>query len=468
VYPRLKTEMREAYHFIGIGGAGMSGLARLLLGEGVRVSGSDIRESETTEALQAAGAEVAIGHRAENVNGATHVVYTAAVKEDNPELAEARRRGIPAIRRAEMLARVMEGKKGIAISGTHGKTTTTGMAASVFLAGGADPSVLIGGEWAALGGNARAGKGRYFIAEACEAFDSFLELRPHVAVVTNVEADHLDWHGSLEGVVEAFRRFLNLLDRDGYAVGCRDDERVRHLLSRLDRRCLTYGLEDGADYVAVDLNLDQPQPTFTVLRYGLPMGEVRLGVPGRHNVLNALGVAAVALEEGLAFEAVAEGLGTFTGVGRRFEILGEARDILVLDDYAHHPTEVRATLAAARRSLGRYTTVVFQPHLFSRTQLLLDEFARSFEDANQVIIAEIYPAREQQLPGVTGELLARRIRELDPEKNVRFLPDREAILAHLAADLRPGDLVMVMGAGDIRGVGESLVRTLEERGGGGV
>ena len=297
--------MSEVFHFIGIGGSGMSGLARLLLADGVSVSGSDMKESDTTRALAAAGARISIGHRAENVNGATRVVYTAAVREDNPELVAAREQGIRTTIRAEMLAEAMEGKRQIAISGTHGKTTTTGFAASVFLTADADPSILVGGDWKEIGGNARAGQGRHFIAEACEAFDSFLELHPHVALITNIEADHLDWHKSLEGVIDAFRRFLVQLQPDGYIVGCRDDERVRRLLPRIPRRSVTYGLEDGADYVAVDLRLNHPQPTFTVVRDGHALGGVRLSVPGRHNVLNALGVAALALEEGLPFEAIA-------------------------------------------------------------------------------------------------------------------------------------------------------------------
>jgi UDP-N-acetylmuramate--alanine ligase len=441
----------------------MSGLARLLMSEGATVSGSDLKESETTAALRAAGATVHIGHRAENVNGAAQVVYTAAVKEDNPELAEARSRGLPTVVRAEMLARVMAGKKGIAVAGTHGKTTTTGMAASVLIAAGADPTVLIGGDWGPIGGNARAGAGEYFVAEACEAFDSFLELHPYVAIVTNIEADHLDWHGSLEGVIDAFRRFLSQVDPAGYVVGCRDDDRVRRLLSRVERRVVTYGLEDGADYVAVDLCLDQRHPSFTVVRHGVPLGECRLNVPGAHNVLNALAVAALAAEEGIPFDAVERGLARFSGVSRRFETLGEVDEILVLDDYAHHPTEVAATLAAARRSLGRYTTVVFQPHLYSRTQLLLDDFARSFGDANRVIVTEVYAAREQPIEGVSGELLVCRILEVEPEKQVEFVPDREGVLETLLRETRPGDVVITMGAGDVREVGEELVTALRSR-----
>lgn len=453
--------MAEVYHFIGIGGSGVSGLARLMLADGVAVTGSDIKESATVESLRRAGARVAIGHRAENVNGATRVVYTAAVKEDNPELVEAHRRGIPTVTRAHMLSVVMEGKCGVAISGTHGKTTTTGMAASVFLAAGADPSVLVGGEWSALGGNARGGAGKHFIAEACEAFNSFLELHPHVALLTNVEADHLDCHGSLDGVIAAFHQFLGQVDPDGYVIGCRDDANVRGLLERSERRTVTYGLEPGADYVGVDLALDQRHPAFTIERRGERLGEVRLGVPGRHNVLNALSVAALALEEGLPLEALRQGLREFTGVGRRFEILGEVNDVVVLDDYAHHPTEVRATLAAARNSMQRRTTVVFQPHLYSRTELLLDEFAGSFRDADRVFIAEIYAAREQPLPGVSSSRLVERIRQLDPSREVELAPDRTALLARLKAEARPGDLVIVMGAGDIREWGEALVEELQ-------
>jgi UDP-N-acetylmuramate--alanine ligase len=441
----------------------MSGLARLLRAAGVTVTGSDAHASGTTRALADAGIPVTIGHRTENVGGAGCVVYTAAVREDNPELQEARRRGIPTLSRAELLGRMMREKRGIAIAGTHGKTTTTAMAASVFIRAETDPTVLIGGEWEPLRGNARAGQGEYFITEACEAFNSFLELEPSAALITNVDADHLDCHGSLEGVMDAFRRFIDRIKPGGYVLGCRDDERVRRILSRANRRVVTYGLEDGADYVAVDLRLDHQHPSFTVVRHGVPLGEVRLRVPGEHNVLNALGVAALAAEEALPFERVEQGLRAFQGVGRRFETLGDVDDLLVLDDYAHHPTEIRATLAAARRAFGRYTTVVFQPHLFSRTQMLLDDFAASFADANRVIVADIYAAREAPIPGVTSEELVRKILEVEPDKQVEHLSDRAAIVRKLAAESRTGDLVITMGAGDIRQVGEALVAELERR-----
>jgi UDP-N-acetylmuramate--alanine ligase len=447
-------------HFVGIGGAGMSGLARLLLAAGEPVSGSDLKESDTTRALAAAGARIHIGHRPENLGDAEAVVYTAAAREDNPELVEARRRGLPCVIRAEMLGRVMAGKRGVAIAGTHGKTTTTGMAAAAFLAAGADPTVLVGGDWSALGGNARAGVGVHFLAEACEAFNSFLELHPTVAVLTNVEADHLDCHGSLEGIIAAFARFLSQVDPAGYVVGCADDPHVRGLLAASGRRPVTYALEGPADYTGVDLDLASRRPSFTLAARGEAVGRVTLGVPGRHNVSNALAVLALGLEEGLSFPRLAEGLAGFTGVDRRFDVLGEPGGVLVVDDYAHHPTEIRATLAAARASLGRPLTAVFQPHLYSRTQLLLDDFARAFADADKVIVAEVYGAREAPIPGVTGGLLAERINELNPGKEAQYAPDRAALPALLAAGARPGDAVLTLGAGDIREVGEELVALL--------
>jgi len=452
--------MGQATHFIGIGGAGMSGLARLLLGAGRPVSGSDLKESDTTRALRAAGARVAIGHAPENVGDATEVVYTAAARADNPELTAARARGIPCVVRAEFLGRVMAGRRGIAIAGTHGKTTTTGMAAAAFIAAGADPTVLVGGDWGALGGNARAGAGPHFLAEACEAFNSFLELHPTVAVITNVEADHLDCHGSLAGVLEAFARFLGQVAADGYVVGCADDANVRALLAGCGRRAVTYGLDGPADYTGADLDLGSRRASFRALRGGESLGRVTLGVPGRHNVANALAVLAVGLEEGLEFEALTAGLAGFGGVERRFDVLGEPGGVLVVDDYAHHPTEVRATLAAARGALARPLTVVFQPHLYSRTQLLLDDFARAFGDADKVIVAEVYGAREAPIPGVTGGLLADRINELDPGKRAQYAPDRTRLLETLAAAVRPGDVVLTMGAGDIREFGETLVAAL--------
>lgn len=454
--------MAERYHLVGIGGAGMSGLARLLLAEGYAVSGSDARESATLAALRAAGARVAVGHVAANLENATHLVYTDAATPDNPELVEAERRGLTVCRRARLLARLMEGRIGIAIAGTHGKTTTTGMTAAIFLAAGLDPRVLIGGDWSVLDGNAHPGRGPHFLAEACEAFHSFLELSPDVAVLTNIEADHLDCHGSLEGVIEAFRQFLARLRPGGQVVGCGDDPRVRVLAAEVGRPTVYYGIEEPADYRAGELSLHGERPRFTLLHGDRRVGEVDLAVPGRHNVLNALAAAAAALEQDVPFTAVQRGLAEFRGVERRFDRLGEPNGILVVDDYAHHPTEVAATLAAARAALGRPITAVFQPHLFSRTELLQHEFGQSFSDADRVLVTEIYPAREAPIPGITGETVVRRIREREPGKPVSFEPDRDRLLELLRRESRPGDVVVTMGAGDIRSLGVTLVDQLRE------
>lgn len=458
-----KSLDRRPVHLVGIGGAGMSGIARLLLARGIPVSGSDVREDAVLDDLRRLGARVVVGHRAENVSGAARVVYTAAVKQDNPELLAARRLGLAVTTRAAMLGELMAGTASIAVAGTHGKTTTTGMIASIFQAAGADPTVLIGGDLPALGGNARAGSSPFFVAEACEAFRSFLELRPLIAVVTNIEADHLDTYGSLEGVVDGFARFIGQIRPAGAAILCWDDLNVRRLLPQLRCRQLRFGLEDGAELSAVDLDLESATPRFTPRWRGGLLGEFALGVPGRHNLLNALAALGVALEVGLPVEAARAGLRTFPGVGRRFERLGEPGGVLVIDDYAHHPTEVAANLEAARRTLRRPLTAIFQPHLFSRTQELMPEFADSFRLADRVIITDIYPAREAPLPGVTGEALAAAIQAQEPRKEVRFVSPKEAIVPLLAPELRPGDVVLTFGAGDIRQVGQALVTELRRR-----
>ena len=447
-------------HLVGIGGAGMSGIARLLLSRGVTITGSDAKESPVLDELRRLGARIAVGHQAAHVAGAARVVYSAAVKEDNPELVEARRHGVKLTTRAALLGELMEGSASIAVAGTHGKTTTTGMIASIFDAAGYDPTVLIGGDLPAFGGNARAGRSPFFIAEACEAFRSFLELRPLVAVVTNVEADHLDTYGSLEGVVEAFGQFVGQIRPTGAAILCWDDANVRRLLPHLQCRQLRYGFEDGAELSAVDLKLESATPRFTPRWRGGLLGEFELAVPGRHNVLNALAALGVALEVGLPLEAVREGLRRFRGVGRRFEYLGEVKGVLVIDDYAHHPSELKATLGAARQALRRPITAIFQPHLFSRTQQLMHEFAGSFQHADRVIICDIYPAREAPIPGVTAEALAEAIREREPGKEVLYVTPKEHVVAELIERIRPGEAVLTLGAGDIRSVGEALLEEL--------
>jgi UDP-N-acetylmuramate--alanine ligase len=385
------------------------------------------------------------------------------VKEDNPELQEARRRGLGLTTRAAMLGELMADTASIAVAGTHGKTTTTGMIASIFEAAGADPTVVIGGDLPTIGGNARAGRSPFFVAEACEAFRSFHELRPLVAVVTNIEADHLDTYGSLDGVIEGFGQFVGQIRPSGAAILCWDDANVRRLLPHLGCRQLRYGLEDSAELCAVDVEVVTETPRFTARWRGGLLGEFELGVPGRHNVLNALAALGVAFEVGLAPEAAREGLRRFGGVGRRFERLGEPGGVLVVDDYAHHPSELVATLAAARAALRRPITAVFQPHLYSRTQQLMAEFAASFAQADRVIVTDIYPAREAPIPGVSAEALVAAIRVCEPGKEVRYVGPKEAVVPILAEEAQPGDAVLTLGAGDIRVVGEALVARLGER-----
>jgi len=441
----------------------MSGIARLLLSRGVTVTGSDAKESPVLDELRLLGARVSVGHDAGNVRGAARVVYTAAVKADNPELKEAHRLGIDRVSRASMLGELMDGAASIAIAGTHGKTTTTGMIAAIFEAAGADPTVLIGGDVPAFGGNARVGQSSFFIAEACEAFRSFLEIRPLVAVITNIEADHLDTYGSLAGVIQGFGQFVSQIQPTGAAILCWDDPNIRRLLAQLNCRQLRYGLEDGAELSAVDVDLERPTPLFQPRWRGGLLGEFELGVPGRHNILNALAALGVALEVGLPVDAAREGLRQFRGVGRRFEYLGEAGGVLVVDDYAHHPSELVATLAAARQALRRPITAVFQPHLFSRTQQLMPEFAASFRNADRVILCDIYPAREAPLPGVTSEALAAAIQEREPGKEVLYVRPKERVVDLLTDLLQPGEAVLTLGAGDIREVGEALVMELRRR-----
>jgi UDP-N-acetylmuramate--alanine ligase len=464
--------MRKRVHLIGIGGAGMSGIARVLLARGWRVSGSDQVESEATRRLRREGAAVAIGHDAANVGDVDRVLYSAAVAADNPELCEAARRGIPRVRRDVALGELMAGAVGIAVAGTHGKTTTTGMLATLFLQAGEEPTILIGGDLPAIGGNARAGRGPVLITEACEAYDSFLELSPRIAIVTNVEADHLDYHGSLEGVVRAFCRFVARIAPDGCAVLNAGDPHTPALREALRCRSVEFALEadgplppgaasEASLYAATEIHDQEEATSFVVWRDRERLGEVRLSVPGRHNVANALAAGAAALEAGLSFAAVRDGLAAFTGTGRRFETLAEVAGVRVIDDYAHHPTEIRATLAAAQ-VLGRPITVIFQPHLYSRTRDLLEEFAASFGAARRVVVTEIYAAREAPLPGVDAGQLATAIRAVNPAAEVWYLPRMAEIAPALAERVTPGEVVLTLGAGDIRWVGEELVERLQK------
>ena len=456
--------MSECIHFVGIGGVGMSGMARVLARQGVAVTGSDLRDSPTLESLRRdSGIRAEAGHEAHHLNGATLVVASAAVKKTNPEVVAARAKGIPVISRAEMLGRLMACYPcSIAVSGTHGKTTTTGMTAMVLEAGRLDPTVLIGGDLPAYGGNARLGASDVFLAEACEAYDSFLDLVPKIAVITNVEADHLDYYGDLDNVLRSFRKFLGQVT--GTAILPATDENARSLMDSLRAApsgpvLVTYALEAEATLRAADVDADGSSPSYTAIWHGETLGRVTLSVPGLHNVANSLAALAVGLTLGVPFCCIAEGLRAFVGTGRRFEWLGETRNgALVIDDYAHHPTEIRATLAAARLAHpGRRIIAVFQPHLPSRTRDFKTEFAESFGKADHVVLTDIFPAREQPIEGVTGAGLAALTADRRGAEHVTYVADKAALPARLAEIVRPGDLLLTLGAGDIRAAGEGLL-----------
>ncbi len=456
--------MSECIHFVGIGGAGMSGLARVLARQGIQVTGSDLRESPTLAALrQESGINAHAGHAAAHLNGATLVVASAAVKKDNPEMAAAWEKGIPVISRAEMLGRLMARyADSVAITGTHGKTTTTGMTALVLEAGGLDPTVLIGGDLPAYGGNARLGGSDVFLAEACEAYDSFLDLKPKIAVVLNIEADHLDYYGDFANVLRSFRKFLSQVS--GTAIVCVTDPNIPALLAELRGTqpvpaIVTYGVDADADLIATQIDIDSAAPSYTAVWWGTPLGRVQLQVPGLHTVSNSLAAVAVGLTLGVAFDKIASGLAGFTGTGRRFERIGTtASDVLIVDDYAHHPTEIKVTLAAARRAYaGRRIVAVFQPHLPSRTRDFKTEFAESFAAADHVVLTDIFLAREQPIAGVTGAGLAALTADRRGADRVTYVADKLALPGRLAEIVRPGDLVLTLGAGDIRAAGEGLL-----------
>ena len=449
-------------HFIGIGGAGMSPLAEVLLARGFGVSGTDIRASAITERLQAHGAGVRIGHAAEALNGAATVVCSTAIRSDNPELQAARERGLPIMHRSELLGKLLVGKDGIAVAGTHGKSTTSGMIATILTEAGLDPTAIVGAEVRNLGGHHRVGSGPQFVLEACESDSSFLNYPGCSQVITSLEPDHLDQHHSFGSLREVFRKFVALGRRDGFLVYCADSPELRDLAQLAPGRRISYGHGEDADFRVSNVATDVRTCAFDL---GGPDGKTRrihLAVPGEHNALNAAAAYAAAVQVGVEPEVAVRALGAFAGVERRFEVLLQARDMLVVDDYAHHPTEIEATLATARRAWRGRIIAVFQPHLFSRTQLLMDGFAHAFSRADEVNIAEIYPAREDPIPGVTGERLAEAIRAAEPGKPVRFFPTKGEIVADLLPRLSAGDMVLFIGAGDIREAGERLAAALRQ------
>ncbi len=453
-------------HFVGIGGIGMSGIAEVLLNLGYQVSGSDLKESEITRRLADLGGELAYGHRAENIEGADVVVVSTAVRSTNPEVAEAHRRLIPDIPRAEMLAELMRMKYGIAVAGTHGKTTTTSMVATVLYHGGIDPTAVIGGRLDILGSNAKLGQGKFLVAEADESDGSFLKLSPTIAVVTNIDEDHLDYYRDLEQIKETFVDFINKVPFYGLAVLCLDDPNIQEIIPRVKKRFLTYGLSSQADFRASEIEHREGRTSFTADYRGAQLGRISFNMPGRHNVLNALAALAVATELELPFPAIAEGFHDFGGVQRRFQVKYEGEGVMVVDDYGHHPAEIKATLAAAKSGWNRRVVAVFQPHRYSRTQALFQDFLTAFYQADHLVVTDVYAAGEDPIPGVDAEALARGVSG-HGHKDAHFVKEPGAIVDHLHRVVREGDLVITLGAGNIWQVGEAFARRLEEKGRGG-
>lgn len=439
-------------HMVGIGGAGMSGIAEVLLNQGYEVSGSDMSDSAVVRHLRDLGAHVAVGHAAENVGDVQVLVKSTAINDENPELIEARRRNIAIIPRAEMLAELMRLRQGIAIAGTHGKTTTTSLTASIFDTAELDPTVIIGGRLNAYGTNAHLGHGEYLIAEADESDGSFLCLLPIINVVTNVDEDHLDHYKTRQGIDDAFVQFMNNVPFYGLNIVCGDDPGVRALLARVKRPVLTYGFAEDNVLRAVPLECGV-RNNFEVWRNGVKLGQVSLPQPGRHNMLNALAAIGAAMEVDISFEKCAEGLNGFGGVGRRFEFKGEKGGVTVVDDYGHHPAEIAATLATARQVFpGRRIVAAFQPHRFSRTQAHFGEFCKVFDNVDQLLLTEIYAASEKPIPGVSGQSLAQGIRQVSttPVEYYQTLNDLAAALPNV---LREGDVLLTLGAGSITRLG---------------
>ncbi len=450
----------QRIHFVGIGGIGMSGIAEVLLNLGYQISGSDVKETEVTRRLRALGCEISYGHRRENVREADVVVVSSAIRRDNPEVEVAEQRLIPVIPRAEMLAELMRMKVGIAIAGTHGKTTTTSLIATVLGAGGLDPTVVIGGRLNSLGTNARLGQGDFLVAEADESDGSFVKLLPTIAVVTNIDPDHLDYYSGIDEIKETFLNFINKIPFFGLAVLCLDHPNIQSLIPRLKKRFTTYGLTSQADFQAKEIEFEGLSTSFDVLYQSQEVGRLKIQMPGLHNVYNALATVATAFELNIPFPIIQEALRDFGGIQRRFQIKGEKKGILIVDDYGHHPVEIMATLRAARRGWKRRIVVVFQPHRYTRTKALFHDFLTAFYDADVLILTDIYAAGEDRAEGVEVKSLFEGLREYG-HKNVTYLANKKEIVDHLLRTIVPGDMVVTLGAGDIWQVADELVKRLE-------
>ena len=444
----------DKIHFVGIGGIGMSGIAEVLLNLGFKVSGSDLRKTDTTERLEQLGARIFYGHREENVQDVDVVVVSSAVKFDNPEIQKAKELFIPVIQRAEMLAELMRIKYSIAVAGAHGKTTTTSLVSSILGYAGMDPTCVIGGKLNSLGSNAKLGDSKFLVAEADESDGTFLLLFPTIAVATNIDLEHLDFYKDINEIKTAFLTFLNKVPFYGLDIICIDNSNLQGLIPQLKRRYMTYGLSKQADLRAENITYKWFETTFRVVHRGEDLGDITLSLPGIHNVVNALAACGVAIELDIPFITVREALKNFSGIQRRLEIKWDG-DIKLIDDYGHHPTEIKATLSAIRKMWKGRVVVVFQPHRYTRTKALMHEFVTSFNEADVLIVTEIYPASEEKIEGIAGHVLSEKIKA-SGHKNVIFAPTKEDAAEKVLQLARDGDVVITLGAGDLYKIGERL------------
>lgn len=446
----------KSIHFVGIGGIGMSGIAEVLLNLGYSITGSDLSETDITYRLASLGAKIFSGHQASHLGEADVVVTSTAIRTDNPEVLEAHRRNIPVIPRAEMLAELLKMKLSVAVSGSHGKTTTTSMIATVLASGGLDPTMVIGGKLASIGSNAKIGDGEVIVAEADESDGSFLKLSPSLAVVTNVDLEHLDHYRNIDEIREAFLKFANIVPFYGATVLCFDDKNVQAILPRIKRKTITYGLAGGADYRAYNILYSGRTNRFSVCHREESLGDISLNIPGLFNIYNALAAIAVARELDITFHVIQEGLQLFRGVQRRLELKGEINGIAVLDDYGHHPTEIRATLTAVKQAWGGRTIVAFQPHRYSRTNALFEEFLDVFSEADILLVTDIYPAGEEAIPGVNASALCNEIKNKG-HVDVKYIAAFDAMVSHLIEIARPTDVIITLGAGSVYKIGEAFL-----------
>ncbi len=452
-------------HMVGIGGIGMSGIAEILLDSGFEVTGSDRQLSEITERLVKLGATIYKGHSAKNLDEADVVVYSSAVRPDNPELTAAAEKKIPVIRRAEMLAELMRMRYGIAIAGTHGKTTTTSMTSLVLMEGGLDPTVIVGGKLSSFGGtNARLGHGEYIVVEADEFDRSFLQLTPVVGAITTLEREHLDIYSDLEDIKSAFIEFANKVPFYGFVILCLDEPSIQEILPLIRKKVVTYGVNAQSDLRAVNISFEGKHSRFNLLRQGKDLGEINLSVPGLHNIKNSMAAIGIGLELGIDFPKTKKAVESFTGVYRRLEFKADKDGVMIVDDYAHHPTEVGATLSALKTGWpDRRVVAVFQPHLYTRTRDFHEEFGRSFLNADVLVVTEIYPAREEPIQGITGELVVNDAKAFG-HKEAFFVPDKKELPAFLMKKMKAGDIVVTLGAGDISKYGEEFINLLGKPG----